>query len=388
MYAADPAHLWFANSDGMYATDDGGGTWVRQLDSLTTFALSDIAIVGDSGWYVGNQLLRTDHNGWTDMHSPVTTHDAPWFINAPVTVHLTSVDEDSGVEGTWYRADGGVWQAGTSVQLDGSTLPEGSHVVGYVSRDMYGNWELGKAFGVRVDRTGPSLRVDFGFYQPETWTKQECAFDVAAEEAEADSGAEAAYLRVDDGDWERRLPVFRSLVEAPSDHSNDGVHALAVYGVDNLGNVGATRQYGVAIDTRRPKAATGYVAKARTRGIGAVRFKISDARPCARACQVVITVSTLKGRKLGVMAPQVWFVTDRYVTVKFTCPLKAGKYKFSVKGTDGAGNTTAKAAWNYLVVSAARGSAGRAAPDVLRLLPPTSEAPATPCAPLSVVAVP
>jgi len=132
----------------------------------------------------------------------------------------------------------------------------------------------------------------------------------------------------------------------------------------------------VAIDTRKPKAAAGYVAKARSRGIGAVRFKISDAKPCSGQCRAIINITTLRGKKLGYLAPDVWFATGRYVTVKFACPLKAGKYKFLIKGTDGAGNATAKSAWNYLVVTAGKGRAVQTVPVALRLLPPTRRAPA------------
>jgi hypothetical protein len=96
----------------------------------------------------------------------------------------------------------------------------------------------------------------------------------------------------------------------------------------------------------------------------------------------VITVTTLRGRKLGVMAPDAWFKTGRYVTLRFGCPLKAGKYRFSVKGIDGAENPTVKAARNYLIVSAARRVTARPALQFLELQPMVTAVPASSPAPV------
>jgi hypothetical protein len=68
----------------------------------------------------------------------------------------------------------------------------------------------------------------------------------------------------------------------------------------------------------------------------------------------------LRGKTLGSLVPDVWFRTGRYITVKFTCPLRAGKYKFVVTGRDGASNKASKSPWNYIVVSAARRTVGAA----------------------------
>jgi hypothetical protein len=72
--------------------------------------------------------------------------------------------------------------------------------------------------------------------------------------------------------------------------------------------------------------------------------------PCSGACSIQIRVYTLSGRLLGVVAPQVWFKSKQLLAIRFRAPLKAGKYRFSVKGGDGAGNVTPKAARNYLIV--------------------------------------
>jgi len=130
----------------------------------------------------------------------------------------------------------------------------------------------------------------------------------------------------------------------------------------------------------RPTAAAAYVGRATAGGTGKVRFKISDPRPCSEACKARITITTLKGKRLGYLAPDVWFRTGRYITVQFACPLKAGKYRFVVKGMDGADNTTARTAGNYLVVSKSRTVSRGTSSRVWEFRPPGERAPFAPAA--------
>ena len=73
-------------------------------------------------------------------------------------------------------------------------------------------------------------------------------------------------------------------------------------------------------------------------------FKVADTRPCSGVCAILVTVKTLSGRTIGAIAPEVWFKANRLTTLKFECPLRAGKYLFTVKAVDGVGNKTSKVA--------------------------------------------
>jgi hypothetical protein len=83
-------------------------------------------------------------------------------------------------------------------------------------------------------------------------------------------------------------------------------------------------------------------------------------------------IRTLSGRPLGILEPDAWFRANRLTTLRFECPLRPGKYRFTVRGGDGAGNKAIDVARNYLVVRRARGAAGQAAPGVLELEAPRS----------------
>jgi len=377
--ALDKDHVWAADCMGsVFGSDDGGTTWVlRQTHSSGFWSGAGLEVVGDSAWITGPWVGRTEKDGYSDMRAPVTTFSPPAFINAPATVQLAATDAGSGVDAIWYSVNDAAWQQGDAVDLTIPPTASSGDVIAVrvAAKDKYGNWEQGNSFSVTIDTLPPAIVLS-----PEDilgyWVNGRATIRVDAYESWNGSGVKDVLATRDGSDWQPFANHSDLVVDAPADHSGDGPHTFQIRAVDQLGNQRDDAERLVAIDTRKPKAAAGYVAKARSRGIGAVRFKISDAKPCSGQCRAIINITTLRGKKLGYLAPDVWFATGRYVTVKFACPLKAGKYKFLIKGTDGAGNATAKSAWNYLVVTAGKGRAVQTVPVALRLLPPTRRAPA------------
>ena len=364
--ASDAEHVWAAISDGrMFASEDGGQTWVTQGGYYGYLSvLPDLQIIGDQGWVAGSRFARTDTNGFSDLHPPVTTFSPPELINAPTVVALTATDVGTGVAAIWHSVDSMPWEEGGAVTVWSPSVA-GSSEVRVAAVDEYGNWEEPKTFTVRYDFAGPTpffnpVRAD----ELDVWVNHDSYVRVGVTDDWRGAGVRDFEVSRDGGAWRRYDGEDVELVtRAAKDHRNDGVHTIGCRGWDQLGNAGPTVEHSLGMDTRRPTAAARYVAHATARGIGRLRFKLSDARPCSGVCSAVVTVTTTSNRKLGVLKPDVWFRTGRYVTLEFTCPLKAGKYKFVVRGTDGAGNLTVKPAWNYLVVGRAKGTVLRSAGD-------------------------
>lgn len=370
--AQDAERVWAADSNGdIYASPDGCRTWSHQQSHYSgNWEMPRLVVIGERGWLFGPWNARTEMSGLGDMHPPVTSYIPPGIVNTPVDVALSGTDIGSGLVDTWYKVGDATWQKGTTVHVGVPAGPTDLVTVRVASQDAYGNWEQDNSFGVRFDLVGPSPLFGSQTDDPlDVWVRRDTAVEIWAQDNENGSGLREFEVRRGSGAWEGHIEPVVVRTRALKDHSNDGVHRLACRAADMLGNQGPTVEHVVAIDTRKPTAAAGYPARAVSRGIGSLRFKIHDQRPCSLVCRAVITITTLAGRKIGVLAPDAWFKTDRYITVRFTCPLKAGKYKFSVKGVDGAGNRTAKAAWNHLVVSSARGAGEEGGLGVLELRP-------------------
>ena len=373
--AVDATRAWVLGGGGeVYGTDDAGLTWQARSLPQPHPNGSDLAVIGDRAWLVGSVNLRTEKSGYSDMRPPATTHDAPDFANQAVEVHLSATDQGSGVVTTWYRVDDGAWQQGTTLSLDvPAGTVNGAHYVYYASEDAYGNFEPIQQFVVHFDLSPPVVSMAAMLEdQLDHWTNRPCTVYVSARDDWWGSGASRVDVRRDGGDWVSHPPEYQVTLGAPSSHANDGVHVLEGRGVDAVGNVGAAQTHTVGIDTRRPRVVAPYPATARARGVGSLVFKIADTRPCSGLCSVVIVIRTLAGRPVGILEPDVWFRANRLTTLRFECPLRPGKYRFIVRGGDGAGNKAVNVARNYLVVRRARGAAGQAAPGVLELEAPSA----------------
>ena len=350
--AVDAAHVGIREQDGMRVTDDACATWVTQPQYPDPLGTYELEVVGDRGWVVGSVNLRTERSGFSDLQPPVDGRATPRASRSSVDVRLSPQDEGSGVASTWFKVGGGEWQEGLGFTLD---VPPGTangteYRVELSSADVYGNWETGNSFVVTVDTLAPSLSWSAGGL--DDWTGGAGQYvTILAWDPWGGSGVARVDLCLDHGRWERRDPSFGVSIPAPLDHSNDGVHTIAARGVDALGNLGDVEVHWVGVDTRRPRARAPYVARAYSRGVGAIVFRVDDQIPCSNMVQTTLTIKTLGGKKLAVMEAGD-LEANRWYVARFYCPLKPGKYRFFVKGVDWSGNVTARQASNYLVVKA------------------------------------
>ena len=172
----------------------------------------------------------------------------------------------------------------------------------------------------------------------------------------AGSGVAYTELSTDDGlSWYR---AGGAVVEAPIDHSNDGVHLVQARAVDNAGNVSRVRATRVRIDTEGPTTeawATDWRPWGpRGRRYVVIGFRVHDRTPRVR-CQLVIR-SAATGRvalrqNLGWRTTSEWaWWEDDYADYAMVdrSRLAKGTYDVRIGGSthDVAGN-----AWSQAVCS-------------------------------------
>lgn len=233
------------------SSDDGSGIAAEPACTDNGDLLSDTTVSGDGVHHIrctvsdvaGHESEATD-TVKIDSSAPVTTDDAPGdWKSSDVTVSLHATDGDgSGVATTFVKLDDGAFVEGTSVTVAASGN-DGIHTVSYYSVDETGNKEAVRTASVRVDTTAPATTDN----APSGWTRS--AVTVALSAQDARSGVAATFAKVDGGSFDQ---VGGVTVPAPADHSNDGVHTVSYYSVDNAGNREATRTATVRIDTTAP----------------------------------------------------------------------------------------------------------------------------------------
>ena len=186
-----------------------------------------------------------------DGTAPTTTisgNDANWHKD-PVTVTFTPTDAQSGMAGgsakTEYRLDSGSWTTGTSLTVSAN----GSHTVDYRSTDKVGNVEAFKSATVLIDTVAPTTSDN----SDGAWHAVPVSVTLTPTDPSPGSGmsgglAKTEY-RLDGGPWTTGTTVN---VAAPTDHANDGSHAILYRSTDAVGNLEATGGATVKIDTTAP----------------------------------------------------------------------------------------------------------------------------------------
>jgi hypothetical protein len=113
-----------------------------------------------------SQYLGEGKNSENDTTPPVTTcildpsdpdGENGWYVSI-LTVTLNATDDDSGVNSTLYKLDGGVWQ----IYLESFPVTlDGQHTIQYYSVDNAGNTEPQKNVTFAMDRTKPMLEFTY-----------------------------------------------------------------------------------------------------------------------------------------------------------------------------------------------------------------------------------
>ncbi|MEW5759807.1 MAG: LamG-like jellyroll fold domain-containing protein [Candidatus Thermoplasmatota archaeon] len=140
---------------------------------------------------------------------------------------------------TYYKIDFGNWKIYNG-KIPATEIGSGLHMLSYYSVDILGNEEMGK-----------STTIFFDSIEPQTTLKnwKEKSNENLYLELKADdigSGIFDTYFKIDDGILQNGTHV---LIEAPSDHSNDGLHKISYYSIDKVGNREIEKEKFVYIDT-------------------------------------------------------------------------------------------------------------------------------------------
>ncbi|WP_052948819.1 OmpL47-type beta-barrel domain-containing protein [Mesobacillus campisalis] len=156
------------------------------------------------------------------------------WLNQAFTVELTTTDEQSGVEKTYYSVNDAEFAEGTSFGL----TEAGIHQVSFYSIDKAGNVEETKTVEVKIDQTAPETASNL----TGAWLNQ--AFTVELTATDDLSGTAKTYYSINNGEYAEGTSF---------ELSEEGIHQVSFYSVDHAGNVEEAQTVEVKIDKTAPE---------------------------------------------------------------------------------------------------------------------------------------
>ncbi|MCM3124191.1 MULTISPECIES: DUF4350 domain-containing protein [unclassified Mesobacillus] len=246
-----------------YIINDGSGDVLVFTDGYITNQSGPVPVlkvgdtleaVGLSGSFAEGTRIRvrdTKELVKVDKTAPVTTAtvnpESPtgnngWYTT-DVTVTLTSVDEESGVNSPEYRINGGEWLEYTeAIQFN----KDGVFTLEFHGSDVSGNVEEIKSIEIKVDKTAPETAVTLN---PEkaTGTNGWYTSDVTVSLSASDSltDVKTTQYRINGGEW----TVYSDALQL----TTDGIYKIEYHSVDGAGNVEETKMKEFKIDQTAPE---------------------------------------------------------------------------------------------------------------------------------------
>jgi len=171
-----------------------------------------------------------------------TVGDNGWYTGA-VTVNLTPADAFSGPNETYYSVDGGVWNTGTTINVN----MEGQHQVRYYTVDAAGNQEAERHVNLSIDSAAPTTASSLsGTMGANGWYTSPVTVTLGP--FDAWSGVNRTLYSLDGGPWVNGTVV--NVVD-------NGSHTVRYYSVDFAGNVEGQLNVTFNIDYEVPTTAVG-----------------------------------------------------------------------------------------------------------------------------------
>jgi hypothetical protein len=178
------------------------------------------------------------------------------------------------------------------------------------------------------------------------WHNKPVTVTLTAADAPGGSGVARTEYKIDGGPWTAATSLT---VSAPSDHTNDGSHAVLYRSIDGAGNAETPRVCTVDIDTCPPRPLADRAATV-TRGRTAIlAYSVSETCAVPATADVTIKIKTPAGRLVTTLKRHAAALNTRLVA-RFACRLAAGRYRFSIYATDAAGNAQSSVGSNSLTV--------------------------------------
>lgn len=193
----------------------------------------------------GNDGYISVYTYWNlsaETSPPTTTDDVKGaWNNSTVTVTLTATDINSGVRATYYTTDGTLPTISSTIGNVINLTKERVYTIRYFSIDNVGNVEDVRTAvnQVRIDKVKPSSWDD----SDNIWHNASKALNITV--SDSFSGVAFLFYKVDG--VENISPGNTSLV-----FTEDGIHTIDYYGVDNAGNYESPKNTSVLIDLTPP----------------------------------------------------------------------------------------------------------------------------------------
>lgn len=189
-----------------------------------------------------------------------TLGDNGWY-RSNVTIHWTASDALSGIDPATAPADSAITGEGQVLKATASVS------------DKAGNRTSAESPTVKVDKTAPNTDAS----AVDTWNNVDIAVNLTANDAL--SGVAATHYRIDGGDAQTGTQVSLS---------DEGVHSLEYWSVDQAGNAEPHKSVTVRIDKSSPTISHAFVPLANSNGWFkddvSVRFTCDDALSGIKSC--------------------------------------------------------------------------------------------------------
>ena len=322
---------------GIFATTNGGTTWTKERLPVGAPDMTGLQFLDASdGWAVGTGYDENDNptQGWV-LH---TTDGGKTWTSVPrvgdslaETVYFSDALNGwiGGLNGVYATSDGGVtWQE----------VAGGEGVTAITATDPDHVWAFGDGFllstlDVSGDTAAPVTLADHS----DGWYRKPVSVNLAANDIGGSGLASTTYSTDGGATWQNGTSVA---VDAPPDHSNDGVHTILYRSTDNAGNQEQTENLDIGIDTLGPACSAPRRSVVDTGKIGTLYFTANDAT--SGVAQATITIFNSHGRVLRRFVERSgnWGMSPAppYYYLRFKCALKPGTYPIEVRATDWAGN--------------------------------------------------
>jgi PKD repeat protein len=261
-YYYDGTKEWITSSTSisLSATDSGAGLnktfyYIDNLPAIEYTAPFTISSGMHTIYYysidkLGNIETAKSTVVYVDNMAPITNYsligtlgDAGWY-KSNVIVNLTSSDDGSGVNKTYYKIGAGNWSEYTTPF---TISEEGQTTIYYYSIDKLGNVEANKSITIKIDKTAPTaIHSIVGTLVEGKYTTD---VTISFTASDATSGVKEIRYKVDGTNY--------VISGSPGSHtvSSEGTHTVEYYAVDNAGNACSTATFSFTIQKNKPPVA-------------------------------------------------------------------------------------------------------------------------------------
>ena len=280
------------------------------------------------------------------------TPGSGWLTGGSFNVGYATDGSDFSYPYQWSGSTGGDWQPLTfDLSSDlGSSLLGDSQV--WLALQTTTNPGSGYSAGAYVDDLTLTAAIPDSTPPVTTvsgcdsdWHRAPVALTFNATDNAGGSGVDYTEYSTDDGsDWTQGHSLT---VQAPANHSGDGIHTILYKSVDNDLNWETAKSCQVKIDTRGPVCTAKNVTVRRGKTCR-LYFKVHDA--LSPKVTSVFTISTRSGAVKKRWSWSYGTNTASWHSFSYRCTLPAGAYRLAVSGKDLAGNAQSVLgkAWLYV----------------------------------------